>query len=74
MMPAVPGTVSRRIAAIVAGPSKRDDLLEVLQRALALLLLVVGVERRAVEERAEEVHDAGARRSRSASGAGRRSG
>ena len=36
-----------------------DDLTQVLQRALALLGLGAGVERRAVEERAEEVHGAG---------------
>ena len=35
MMPAVPGMLSRMIAAIVAGPLQRDDLLEVLQRPLA---------------------------------------
>ena len=38
MMPAVPGMDSSMIAAIVAGPSRAIDLLEVGQRALALLL------------------------------------
>ena len=37
-----------------------DEALEVVQGALGLLLLVLGVERRAVQERAVEVHDAGA--------------
>ena len=55
-MPAVPGTVSRTIAAIVEVP-REHGLLEVLERPLRLLLLVRGVEGRAVEERAEEVHD-----------------
>ena len=41
MIPAVPGMDSSTMAAIVAGPSSCDRLLEVLQRALALLLLVV---------------------------------
>ena len=38
-MPLVPTTVSRMIAAIVCGPSNMIDVAQVLQRALALLLL-----------------------------------
>ena len=60
MMPAVPGIVSRTMAAIVDGPSNGDDLLEVLEGPVALLLLARGVERGAVEERPEEVHRPGA--------------
>ena len=41
MIPAVPGMDSRTIAAIVAGPSIWIGLLEVLERALALLCSVV---------------------------------
>ena len=37
MMPAVPGMVSRMIAAIAVGPSKRMTVLEALEGALALL-------------------------------------
>ena len=58
MMPAVPGTDSRMIAANGRRPLVLDQPLQVLQRALGLLLLVLGVERRAVQERAVEVHDA----------------
>ncbi len=55
-MPAVPGTVSSTMAAIVDGPSQSHDLLEVLERPGGLLLLACGVERRTVEKRAEEMH------------------
>ena len=41
-------------------PLVLDQPLQVLQRALGFLLLVLGVERRAVQERAVEVHDAAA--------------
>ena len=57
-MPLVPTTLSRMIAATVPGPSTDDRVLEVLERPLALLGLVDGVERGAVEVRAPEVHDA----------------
>ncbi len=59
-MPAVPGTDSRMIAANEVAPSCWISALEVFQRALGLRLLVLGVERAAVQERSVEVHDAGA--------------
>ena len=55
----------------VAGP-RTDDLLQVLQRALALLLSVVAWNAERYRYGPEEVHDARSR-TRSASGAGRRS-
>ncbi len=59
MMPAVPGMDSSMIAAMVDGPSSRITSSQMCQRALALLGLGGGVEVRAVQERPEEVDDAG---------------
>ena len=73
MMPAVPGIVSSTIAAIVPRSLEGDDLLEVLERALALLGLGGGVEGAAVEERARRSGPSRRTRGRWPSGAGRRS-
>ena len=59
-MPAVPGTRLEDDGGDRRRALERDHLLEMLERPLALLLLGRRVERRPVEERAEEVRDAGA--------------
>ena len=58
-MPAVPGIDLEDERGDRARTLERDDLLEVLERSLALLLGRVGPERRPVGVRTEEVHDAG---------------